>query len=662
MTGDSRDLRAWRLLLPVVLALSVLGVRPVAAVGDPVWELPAQDVAAAAFAPRLVSSADGLHLTAVWLRTVNGKRIVATRSSSDGGANWGPAVDLSTSGQNARDHDVAMSVNGSGITVVWSRFDGTSFIAQARSSTDGGVTWSPAVNLATDAASTRIASSSDGQILTAVWSRWNGTSDVVQARNSADGGVTWAPAFDLGTGVAPRITSSKDGSALAVVWMHPTPSLRNWLQVRSSTDGGASWTAAYDLSSADEDAGEVRMVASSNGSRLSVVWIYSTGAQWTLRARSSQDGGLTWTPTHDLAGSLAGIGSPSIVSSDDGSQVTTVWTRSDGEHWVVYVGRSVDSGVTWSASPANLTNADRNALDPRVTSSTDGQRLTAVWRRFDGSSYVAQARTSTDGAASWSPAATLSTPGQDVSPQVTSSADGVRINSLWGLSEDREGPVQAVSGVLRFAGLSANPATIDFGETQVANSVVQTVTVTNSGDGPLTIGGSAIDGPGAADFTVDVQTCAGSPVPPMGTCTLLVGFGPTSSGVRNAQLVLTSNAVGSPHTVALRGTGVSPASSVSPTATPDPSATPTPTVTPTPGASQSVRVPIKSGEAKSSAKLPKTTNQGSPLVWKSATKKVCKIKAGRVRFLRKGTCRLKGTAVATGGYRGYSTTVRVRVK
>jgi len=90
------------------------------------------------------------------------------------------------------------------------------------------------------------------------------------------------------------------------------------------------------------------------------------------------------------------------------------------------------------------------------------------------------------------------------------------------------------------------------------SSSAQTLTLTNTGSAPLSITSVTI-GP---DYG-QTNTC-GVSVPAQGSCTFTVTFTPTLAGSLNESLVLTDNANGSPHTVALSGTGVIPIGSVSP--------------------------------------------------------------------------------------------------
>src|SRR5437899_790336 len=94
-------------------------------------------------------------------------------------------------------------------------------------------------------------------------------------------------------------------------------------------------------------------------------------------------------------------------------------------------------------------------------------------------------------------------------------------------------------------------------------SSARTVTVTNTGGSTLLISSIAISGPHSLDYG-HVNDC-GSSLAPSGSCTISIVFAPRATGTRTATVVIPDSAPGSPHTIALAGTGVPPAGlSVSP--------------------------------------------------------------------------------------------------
>jgi len=108
--------------------------------------------------------------------------------------------------------------------------------------------------------------------------------------------------------------------------------------------------------------------------------------------------------------------------------------------------------------------------------------------------------------------------------------------------------------------LSASASSLSFGNALVGSSFTQTMTVTNSGTGSVTISQAAISGAG---FTV--SGCSGAVALAAGqSLTLTVGFAPASAGNATGSLSVMSNATNSPATIALSGTGIQPQISVSP--------------------------------------------------------------------------------------------------
>jgi hypothetical protein len=115
------------------------------------------------------------------------------------------------------------------------------------------------------------------------------------------------------------------------------------------------------------------------------------------------------------------------------------------------------------------------------------------------------------------------------------------------------------------AGANLNPTSVSFGNQNVGTtSAAQSVTLTDNGSLPLSISSIALAGTNATDFA-QTNTCpTGSNTLASGSsCTISVTFTPGATGARSASLILTDNAAGSPQSVALSGTGFTPAPAVS---------------------------------------------------------------------------------------------------
>jgi hypothetical protein len=105
-----------------------------------------------------------------------------------------------------------------------------------------------------------------------------------------------------------------------------------------------------------------------------------------------------------------------------------------------------------------------------------------------------------------------------------------------------------------------SPASLSFAAQQVGTtSAPKTVTLTNEETVALNIGGVTITGPNSSDFNV-TTTCPLVPasLAASGACPLQVTFTPGASGTRTAVLNVNDDALGSPQTIPLTGSGSAP--------------------------------------------------------------------------------------------------------
>jgi hypothetical protein len=105
---------------------------------------------------------------------------------------------------------------------------------------------------------------------------------------------------------------------------------------------------------------------------------------------------------------------------------------------------------------------------------------------------------------------------------------------------------------------SAAPTAIDFGFGAVgAGSAPRTLTITNTGQltAGLTVSSVALSGGNSGDFGIQNDTCSGASLEAGETCTVQATFTPTGAGTRATALRFTDDAAGSPHDIALTGSG-----------------------------------------------------------------------------------------------------------
>jgi hypothetical protein len=145
----------------------------------------------------------------------------------------------------------------------------------------------------------------------------------------------------------------------------------------------------------------------------------------------------------------------------------------------------------------------------------------------------------------------------------TPTAAGPRSGTLT-ITSDALGSPHTVplsgTGVVLTPGVAINPPSLVFPSQNVGTpSAAQTVSITNTGTGPLHISSVTTSG----DFS-NTASCPATINPgPTNACVFTVTFTPTIAGPRTGTLTVTSDAVGSPHSVALSGTGIALAPAVS---------------------------------------------------------------------------------------------------
>ena len=106
--------------------------------------------------------------------------------------------------------------------------------------------------------------------------------------------------------------------------------------------------------------------------------------------------------------------------------------------------------------------------------------------------------------------------------------------------------------------VTLTPGALAFGGQQVGSTgPVRAYTATNLGSADLRVAGVELAGADPGDFRASAA-CVGAPVPPGHSCQVLVRFAPAATGLRQASVLLTDNAPGSPQAVAVSGYGGGP--------------------------------------------------------------------------------------------------------
>ncbi len=407
------------------------------------WSLPATDLSDGpennASGAQVAVGVDGA-TTVVWSRSNGSYNIVQARTRPAGSGTFGGAMNLSLSypGQDADFPQVAVGVDGA-TTVVWQRSNGSNIIIQARTRPAGSSTFGAAVNLSItgeDASQPQVAVGVDGAT-TVVWTGWDGLNYIVRrntrpAGSATFGGAMWLSALGQNA-YYQQVAVGVDG-ATTVVWTRSNDAVPSKVivQARTLPAGSGTFGSVVNLSAAGQDAASPQVAVGADGA-TTVVWIRSNGSNWIVQARTRAAGSGTFGAVVDLSAAGRDANQPQVAVADDGA-TTVVWSRFDSANNIIQA-RTRPAGSGTFGGAVNLSDTGQSAGLPQVAVGVDGA-TTVVWNRWNSSNYIVQARTRAAGSDTFSGAVDLSISGQDATyPQVAVAPDGI-VTVVW----QRDGP------------------------------------------------------------------------------------------------------------------------------------------------------------------------------------------------------------------------------
>jgi hypothetical protein len=248
-----------------------------------------------------VIEANGSSLIAAWLESDNilsgVDTIVVSRRSVDGGLTWEPPVQLSPSRESAGYPRLARA--GNTVTLAWTNgYNGSIYV---RRSTDGGSAWTSRQKIATTTSKPF-----GGSVYEAFPSPAIGTgvqylayvsaSKTLKVRRSTDGGVHWSSASTLATNASKWAPTVAATGSTAVVGYATRSSTDTWTTRRRTTNKGSSWGSAKELSSSSSYP-SFEPVMSYRGGRWRVIFercLSNSCASSAVYYKSSSDGS-TWS-------------------------------------------------------------------------------------------------------------------------------------------------------------------------------------------------------------------------------------------------------------------------------------------------------------------------------------------------------------------------------
>jgi phage terminase large subunit-like protein len=362
---------------------------PPARSGEPAQAADLTPALEMASGPDVAVARDGSS-TVVWSSVNYGFHVVFMRRIAVNGT-LGPIRQLSAAGQDAFAPRVAVTPAGLA-TVVWARSNGTNFLVQARRISAAGIPEESTKTLSAsgqDAAAPQVATAADGTA-TVVWKRFDGAHYLVQERRISAAGVLESVSHTLSaTGqdaVEPQVAVAGTGTA-TVVWTR-FDGYDGIVQARQIEPSGTPKTATLSLSVSGESAVQPQLAVAPSGVST-VVWNRFNGTNWIIQERRLSAAGALLGGVYDLSAGGRSAAEPQVAVAPDGA-TTIVWDRFDGTSFVVQARRLDPAGVI-GATTFNLSALGRDAADPQVAISPSGV-ATVLWSRFDGTNFVVQRR------------------------------------------------------------------------------------------------------------------------------------------------------------------------------------------------------------------------------------------------------------------------------
>jgi Glycosyl hydrolase family 26 len=374
---------------PVSLPLLTKVPAPGAGAADPPQSADLSAAAEMASGPDLAVAADG-SATVVWSARNGGDfRVFGRRITPDG--TRGPTIQLSASGQDAFDPQVAVAADGTAI-VAWTRSDGADFRVQERRIGPEGTPEETTRTLSgsgQDALEPQVATGPGGEA-TVVWKRFDGFNYLVQSRRIEADGSSEAASQRLSepkqNASDPQVAVAPDGTA-TVVWSRYDGS-DSIVQTRRLWPDGTPVATIEGISAAGQDAIQPQVAVGPDGS-ATVAWDRFDGSNWIVQTRRLSPAGAPVGAPQDLSAAGRSAAEPRLALSPDGA-AAVVWERFDGSSFVVQ-GRRLNPLGAIASSALNLSAAGADAAEPELGVAPTGT-ATVLWSRYDGADFVVQRR------------------------------------------------------------------------------------------------------------------------------------------------------------------------------------------------------------------------------------------------------------------------------
>jgi xylan 1,4-beta-xylosidase len=326
--------------------------------------------------PAIAVNSSGRHV--VWSDDRRGQREVYYKLRPAGSNVWSDDLLLSHSGVEARAPTIA--ANEEGVHVAWLDYRHGNWALYYRLYTAAGG-WGPETQLAMSRVEgspgslamlwepEAVASTGRVCIVDPVYGAG------VQALCRASGENLWITATVASAASnAHGVTLAIDGATVHAAWSQIADN--NWeIYYNRSSDGGLTWATPARLTNNQFDSWQPAITAA--GGSVHLVWADDRGGDFQVLYKRSTDGGLNWSlfPVTLTTSSPGGAWHPAMVAMPD--RLILAWEDYRDGNGEIYARSSSDGGLTWTAEGRLTTNAAFSAL-PRLAA--DHAATYLVWQ------------------------------------------------------------------------------------------------------------------------------------------------------------------------------------------------------------------------------------------------------------------------------------------
>jgi hypothetical protein len=215
----------------------------------------------------------------------------------------------------------------------------------------------------------------------------------------------------------------------------------------------AEWITPVNASIASDNADNLQVAFSADGTRAVAVWRIGNGGQFLIQGATGRISGssITWETPVDLSSFGSVNRTPRIAISADGSTAIALWSSDlmSDSTLESRIAQISPSSTTWGSAVTISAAGFPDFSQVRISS--NGSKATAIWLGYDGSHFIARtaSATITGTTPSWGSVTDRSASGASAdNPKIEISSDGSLATAIWQFPISGTQRVQSASAII----------------------------------------------------------------------------------------------------------------------------------------------------------------------------------------------------------------------